>query len=130
PLFAAVAPLTRSDQIHVEAGSRKLSVTPAGNPGAVEAETTSTLVRSRHNLALIGGDPGALEVAVTMDERRRITDHARIMFLNGATQFEHIEYFLVPPGTDVSNLSSTIILDAPSIGSRLTFSPGDYDLIV
>jgi|GEM_PF-2125776 len=130
PVLAAIPPLIRSEQIEVAAGSRKLSVTPAGNTGTVEAETTQTLARSRHNLALIGGDPGELKVEFSLDERRRITDHARIMFLNGATQYEYLEYFLVPPGTDVSNLSSTIILDAPSIGSRLAFPPGDYDLVV
>lgn len=130
PVLAAVPALARSGPVDVVAGSRKLSVTPAGNAGAVEAEVTSTFARSRHHVALVGGDPGKLAVAFAVDERRRITDHARITFMNAATQFGTLEYFLVAPGTDVSTLSSSIVLNAPGMSTRFAFPPGDYELTV
>lgn len=127
--LAAVPPLARVADLPVAAGDRDLTVTPAGSTGVIEAELTSTYARSRRHIALIGGDTGELEVAFGFDERRPITGHARIMFMNAATGIDRIEYFLVEPGTDISNLVSTIVLPAPRMTARLSFPPGDYDLI-
>src|SRR5690606_21625017 len=62
------------------------------------------------------------------DDRRRIAGQARISLMNAASQEDVIEYFIVPPGTDISNLSSTLVLDAPGITSRVGVAPGDYEL--
>lgn len=130
PLLAAAPYLARSPDITVTAGARKLSVTPAGNTGVIEAEDSETYIRSRHHLALIGGAPGELGIATGVDDRRRIAGQARLAFMNSASLYQSLELFLVPPGTDISNLASTIVLTSPGITTRLTFSPGDYELII
>ena len=129
PLLAAVPPFDRSADTPVAFGDRTISVTPAGDTGVVEDDITASLTRSRHHVAMIGGDPGELTVTFAVDERRRITGHSRIAFMNGATQLGDLEFFLVPPGTDLSQLVSTIVLDAPAMTARVTFPPGEYELI-
>src|SRR5690606_840940 len=89
-----------------------------------------SFLRSRHTVALIAGEPGDVSVISTIDERRRIPDRARIAFMNGATQFEPLEVFLVPPGTDVSNFSSAVVLDVPGMSTRISVQPGEYEILL
>ncbi len=130
PLLASAPPLVRSADLPLAPGAHKIGITPAGNTGVVEAENTTTYARSRFHVALIAGEPGDLEVLAAPDDRRRIAGESRITFMNAASQFESLEFFLVPPGTDISQLRSTIVLSAPSMTTRLAFPPGDYELYV
>src|SRR5690606_2158893 len=61
-------------------------------------------------------------------DRRRVAGHSRVAFMNGATQYGQIEYFLVPPGSDISTSLSQIVLAAPGMTTRFVYAPGDYEL--
>src|SRR5690606_17486309 len=52
PLVAGAPPLARVADLPVAGGARDLTVTPAGNPGAIESELTSTYIRNRRHIAL------------------------------------------------------------------------------
>jgi hypothetical protein len=130
PAVAALPYLARSSDVPVTSGARKISVTPAGNTGVIEAENSASYARSRYHIALVGGDPGELEAVTAFDDRRRFAGQARIGLMNAASQYGAIEYFIVPPGTDISNLSSTLVLETPGITTRVAVTAGDYELTV
>jgi len=130
PVLAAAPHLVRSDDIPVAFGSRDISVTPAGNPAAVEGENSGTFARARHHLVLIGGETGDLSIVSALDDRRRIIDQASVSFMNATVGYERLEFFLVPPDTDISDRLSSIVLDSPAMTPRVAFRPGDYELYV
>lgn len=119
-----------SDLATVPPGSRTLTVTPAANPGVVEDDIDYQPVRGQRYTAVIAGAAGDVTLAVGSDDNRRIVDTARVRFMNGASQFSPMEFFLVPPGTDVSGFSSTNVLAAPGVTQRNDLPPGDYELVL
>jgi hypothetical protein len=132
PLVSALAYATISDIETVAPGNRELSVTPAGNPGVVEYEQEIAAVRGRRSTALFAGEPGDVSIAVAQDDNRRVTtpSQGRVRFMNGASQHDPLEFFLVTPGTDLTNRSSQISLAAPAISARASVPPNDYELVL
>ncbi|HEX7081301.1 MAG TPA: DUF4397 domain-containing protein [Gammaproteobacteria bacterium] len=124
--FGAVSAVTI-----VPPGETKLTITPVGDTGALELEETFNAVPGRVSTVLLAGEPGDLSIDVRSDEDRFIAGEGLVRFMNGASQFTPLEFFLVPPGTDITDLGSLFEIDAPGISARGPFPvPEDYELLI
>ena len=110
-------------------GAKVFSVTPAGNPGVVEVEHELSATRGSPYTLLIAGEPGELSIASATTQGRIIAGIARLRFMNGASQVSPLAFYLVPPETDVTNLSPLVSLDAPGISQRMGATLHEYDLV-
>src|SRR5690606_38976961 len=102
PLFAAVPFASASAYGTVAPGDNELSVTPAGNPGVVEATHTVTAAAGRSYTAVVAGAPGSVKVVSLIDDRRPVADRAKIALLNGASQFTAVLFHVLEVGGDPS----------------------------
>lgn len=129
PLFASLPYADDSAYVPLAPGAVDFTVTPAGNPGVIEGEATSTIVRGRAYTTLISGAPGELDVTTTLEDRRRLADRARLRLFNGAGRFASLELFLLPPGTDIGGFSPLTLASSESVPID-SIPPGDIELTV
>lgn len=132
PIAAAIPGNGVTMQLPVAAGTRKLTVTPAGNPGVVEAELSFTATATRRQTALIAGDPGGLKIAGIQDDPRPVVGESKVRFMNGATLFTGLAFFIVQPGVDVlsGTVSPVTTLTPAGLSARFSIPPGTYDVVL
>lgn len=130
PLFADLPFGAASDYTEIPLGDQTLSVTPAGNPGVVEATATVAVASGRMYTSIISGAPGAIATALLVDDRRRIFDRAQLALYNAASQFSSITFYLLLPGTDPSTVAPVTALNAPGGTQYIGLTPGQYELLV
>jgi hypothetical protein len=130
PLAAAIPARSVTTQLTVPAGTRKLSVTPAGNPGVVEVEQSYTAASARRESALIAGDAGSLKLAGVQDDPRPVVGESRVRFIDAATLFAGLSFYIVTSGTDVTTATPVTTLTPPAISARVAIPPGTYDLVL
>jgi hypothetical protein len=129
PLFAAVPFSTQTPYANIPSATEvKVNVTPAGNPGTLEIDTTTTFGASVLYTAIVGGNPGALTYMLLLDDNRRYTQYARMRLYSAATQIPTVTFFLVDPATDIS--TPLAALAAPAGSDQIPLPPGTYDLVL
>jgi hypothetical protein len=108
-----------------------LTVTPAGDPGVLEVETTLTIPAGNQATLSILGAPGALRTLGTVDDNRRLTNFARLRVLNQTDELGTVDVYVVAPGTDIGSISATLFgVQAGSSTGYRAFDAGDYELII
>jgi hypothetical protein len=128
PLFAAVPFATETAYATVPtSGALKFNVTPPGNPGTLELDTTLATGPTAQYTVLLSGMPGALSQVSFVDDNRRVPALGRVRFYDAAPQIPSIDFFLVPTGTDLSTVLADASLLPPS-GSETAVPPGSYEL--
>ena len=130
PLFPAVAFGAQTAYQLVPVGSEQLNVTPAGNPGVIELDTTVTTSASQLSTILVSGDAGTLTDVIATDDRRPIEGQATLRIFDAAPQFTTLNFYIVAPGTDVTTVLPVTALGAPSVNAQTVLLPGTYDLVV
>jgi hypothetical protein len=130
PLLPAIPFGTVTSYVNVPVNAAlPITVTPVGNPGVLELDTTLSAPPGTLSTAMIAGPAGTLTAQVVIDDRRRITSEAKLRFFNGANQFTTAtEIVLAPPGTDQSTLLALTSLSAPALTDYLYATPGEVDL--
>ena len=108
----------------------KFNVTPAGNPGVLEIDTILPTASTAQYTVLIGGAAGALSQVSFIDDRRRISTVGMMQFYDAAPQISLIDFYVVPPGTDLATVLPYSTLSAPNGSAQLPLIPGTYDLIL
>jgi hypothetical protein len=129
PLLSAVPSAVLSETT-IPAGDRKLSVTPAGNPGVVELEQSFSGATGRRLTMLLAGDPGSLAMTGLPDDPRPIAGQSRVRFMDAATLFTSLNFYVVVPGTDLSTVLPFTTLSVAGVSARVVIPPGTYDLVV
>jgi hypothetical protein len=129
PLFAALPYADVSPYVPFAPGSADIVVTPAGNPGVIEGEVTSTILRGRAYTTVVAGAPGDLEVTTTIEDRRRVADRAQLRLFNGAGQFSSLDFFVLPPGSEIGSFSPIALAPAGTTALQ-GVPPGDIELTV
>lgn len=128
PLFAALPYATVTDYADVTPGGRSIMVTPAGNPGVIEVDETSSLAFGRrHTFFAAGSDTGLASYAYSEDGRS-IKDEAHLRILNGANQFDSLTYFVLTPPSDLSASIPVAILNVLGVTPSIPLPPGDYEI--
>lgn len=128
PLEPSVAYATASPYATLAAGDHDVAVTPVGNVSAIELENTLTLDRGTRYTYMVAGDSNGLSGLLVPQQNRPITQASRVQFLDGASQFAALNFYLEPAGTDITGLTPQTQLGAPGNSSAALFSPGDYEL--
>jgi hypothetical protein len=119
------------DHVEIAPGSRELDVTPVGNAGAIEYTEEFTIVPNRQHTVLFAGDSSTgIDGAVLIEDARSIAGQATVWILNGAGLFNSLLVFITPPGTDLTTVDPTLVLDAPQISQRLRYVAQDFELTV
>jgi hypothetical protein len=131
PVFPAVPFATETAYAAVPPSTTlKLNVTPPGNPGVLELDTTIGTASTALYTVLISGAAGALNQVSFIDDRRRISTVGIVQFYNAAPQIPLIDFYIVPPGTDLATVLPYTTLAPPSGSTELPLIPGTYDLVL
>jgi hypothetical protein len=128
PLFSATAFGEPTPYKQVPVGAVKVNVTPVGNPGVLEIDTTATAVAGQRTTMLFGGASGTLLSMFAVDDGRRFNREANIRFLNANSQFAGIDFYVGLPDSDLSTLFPLATVLSPGISGYTTLHPGEYDL--
>jgi hypothetical protein len=128
PYFAAVPYAAPTARAPIAAGDRKLSVTPAGNPGVIEIAATGAVDPGVSYTSLIAGTPGALLLTRSPENRRRVLGEAQLRYYDAAAQFSSIGVAIAPSGG--SQLGFPVVLTNGSSAQEQPLAPGAYDLTV
>lgn len=116
--------------VDLPAGTTQISVTPGDNPSVIETEITDGILSGAPHNILIAGAAGELSAISQIDNRIPFDSFSRLSVFNVVNVYEGIGVYLVPPGTDTSNLAPNTLLPSPAASERLDFSPGPYELTV
>jgi hypothetical protein len=131
PLFTSLPFGDPSAHAAVAAGSHELSVTPPGNPGAIEYSEEFAIIAGRQHTVLFAGDTSTgLDGAMQVEDRRSIIDQATVWFLNGASLFSSVLVYVTAPGTDLSTIEPTALLTPPEVSAKLRYVPSTLELTV
>jgi hypothetical protein len=128
PFLAAVPYSVPSARTPIVAGDRKISVTPAGNPGVIEVEAVTTVFPTTAHTALVAGNPGTLVLNNFAENRRRIVGEARVRYYNAAAQFGSIGIVISTPGA--APLGFPVVLINGGSSEEFPLRPGDYEIQV
>jgi hypothetical protein len=128
PFLAAVPYGLPTARAPIATGDRKISVTPAGNPGVVEVEATSAVFPANSYTGLVAGVPGTLVLNSFAENRRRIIGEARVRYYNAAAQFSSIGIVISTPGRPP--LGFPVVLINGGSAEDLPLPPGDYEIQV
>ena len=128
PFLAAVPYAVPTTRAPIAVGDRRISVTPAGNPGVIEVDATTTAFPGNSHTGLIAGAPGALLLTGFVENRRRIIGEAHLRYYNGAAQFSSIEISIVPVGGFPFDFPLSLPIGAST--DEVPLPPGDYELTV
>jgi hypothetical protein len=133
PLFPGVpyGTVTNYATVPVNA-SLPITVTPVGNPGVIELDSQLSAAAGALNTVMFAGPAGTLVPQIVSDDRRRITNEAKLRFFNAANQFTTVtEMVLVPPTvTDQTTVAPATALVAPAVTDYLYATPGEYNLVL
>jgi hypothetical protein len=130
PQFASVPFASLSAYSLVPASELTVNVTPPGNPGVLELTQTITPAAAAKHTLIVTGDAGTLTHVIISDDGRRIPDQARLTLYNVARQFTQLDYFVVPPGTDITTVFPIASLTAPGVSTLFSIAAGTYDLVL
>ena len=130
PLVPGAMFAAPTDYALVVPGSHTLQVTPAGNSGVIEVESTFLALPGQRGTWFIRGDPGALAAIYSPDSQRRIRDIAEVTIYHGGTTVSNVDVFIVSPDTDVNTVAPTATLSETSAISRVLMGLGGYTITV
>jgi hypothetical protein len=130
PLFSAIPFAQPTAFATLPAVSQTVNVTPVGNPGVLELNTSITGLANLRTTLLFGGPAGTLTHALVTDDGRRLMNDAKLTLLNAASQFPAVEFVVTEPGGDPSNTIAFEALVSPgaSLAGYSRVPPGQYDL--
>jgi hypothetical protein len=130
PFFSAMSFGQPTPYAQVAVGTRKINVTPVGNPGVLELDSTLGVFIGERATMLFGGPAGALVPSFAVDDGRRLNHAAKMRFMNVASQFLAVDYVLTRPDGDPNVEPTQAQLLSPGISSYVPLYPGEYDLYV
>ena len=119
-----------TDYALVVPGEHALQVTPAGNPGAIEVETTFRAFPGQRGTWFVRGDPGALVAVYSPDSQRLIRDIAEVTVYYGGTTVSSVDVFIVAPDTDLNTVLPTATLTETNALSFEVLGLGGYTITV
>ncbi len=128
PTFSAIAFGEPTPYAQVPVGYMQINVTPVGNPGVLELGTQLVGTIGQRATMLFSGPAGTLIPVFAADDGRRFDREAKVRFMNVASQFIGIDFYVTLPDGDPGNLFPIASLYAPGISTYVTLHPGDYDL--
>lgn len=128
PFIAATAFGAASTFSATPAGAATLAITPAGNPSAIEHETTQSLDSGSMYTLVIAGNSGDIGALVGFDVRRATRDEARLQVINAVNHYDSLYVYIAPVGTDTATILPSYQVASPGITAREPVPLGDLEL--
>jgi hypothetical protein len=129
PYFAAVPYAVPTARAPIAPGDRKISVTPAGNPGVIEVEAINAAFPGNSHTGMITGAPGALLLTTFVENRRRILGEAHLRYYDAAAQFTSLAISIARPGGPPLTVLPVFLTTGGS-QEEFPLPPGDYEITV
>lgn len=131
PIQAAVAPRGITDYVDVPGGETQIQITPAGNTGVIESDTSPLLVDGAFQTQVIAGTTGAVTTGFYVEDNRGISSRVRFRIRNAAATFPLLDVYITTPGADITDddiipLQFGLPVTGPELSTLL--QEGDYDL--
>lgn len=130
PLIPSAMFAIPTDYALLVPGEHMLQVTPAGNSGAIEVETSFRAFPGQRGTWFVRGAPGSLAAFYSPDSQRLIRDVAEVTLYYGGTTAGSVDVFIVPPDTDLSTVPPTATLSGTSALSFVYLGLGGYTITV
>ena len=130
PLFSGAAFGTPTQYEPLTAGLIPINVTPVGNPGVLELDSTAGLSPAKMHTMFFTGAPGVLLLNPLQDDRRRIAGVAKITIYDAAPVVGTLEVLILPPGTDpntVNLFAGQLVAVGGTLGPT-GVPPGTYEV--
>ena len=131
PIVADVAYGTVTGDVPVPRGESAYTFTAAGNVGAVLFEEDSTITANTRTTSFLVGPPDDVDVLSLVDDRRPVVGTSKVRMVQLAENFDNVDIYLRPAGTDIEDVNPTF----PNVASPLSsgysrLEPGDYEITV
>ena len=132
PIFSDLKFGESTGDIPVTEGAVIYTYTATGNPGVIIDEESQLVPRGSRTSAIMLGLPGSdlLRIKI-IDNRRSIATHAKLRFIQAATNFDPLDLYLIEADTDINNIAP--IISAMNFGMAYEFVhklANKYDLIL
>ncbi len=111
-------------------GEYMLQVTPGGNSGVIEVETTYNAFPGQRGTWFVRGAPGALSAAYWPDGQRLIRDIAEVTIYHGGTTINEVDVYIVAPDTDLGTVAPTASLSQTTVISHQFLGLGPHTITV
>lgn len=118
--------------LEVPAGTYNVSVTVAGNPGAVAIGPVDLdLAPGVRYSVLAVGELANIEPLILTDDPRRVSTNARVRIVHASPTAQDVDIYVTAPGADINNQSPTF----PGVPFKantgfVDLAAGDYDVTV
>lgn len=130
PLIPSAMFAVPTDYALLVPGEHMLQVTPAGNSGAIEVETSFRAFPGQRGTWFVRGAPGSLAAFYSPDSQRLIRDVAEVTVYYGGTTVGSVDVFIVPPDTDLNTVLPTATLSETNALSFVYLGLGGYTITV
>lgn len=130
PLIPSAMFAVPTDYALLVPGEHALQVTPAGNSGAIEVESSFRAFPGQRGTWFVRGAPGSLAAFYSPDSQRLIRDVAEVTLYYGGTTAGSVDVFIVPPDTDLNTVPPTATLSGTSALSFVYLGLGGYTITV
>ena len=131
PLHGAVAEREIRDYVDIGTAEVQIQVTPAGNPGVIEADFTTTLLGGNFHTQVIVGGPGEVTSRIYSEDNRGVAPRVRVRFRHLAASFPLLNIVITEPGGDPLDLDDVVSRGVGLQPAGAEFSPalvgGDYE---
>jgi hypothetical protein len=120
-----------SDFLGVDAGSRKITVTPTGSKTAV-IDAQLELVKDTDYMIVASGKVAQIAPIVTTVDRSEPEDgNVRVRVLHAAPNAPSVDVYVTAPGTRIAGVTPTLAnVPFKAISDYLTVPAGTYDVTV
>lgn len=131
PLIAAAPYGAATGYVDVPLGDNTLTTTPAGNPGVTEVETPLPAAPERSFTQLLTRNlDGIIESRIAGDDRRPLTNEAKLTVINGARNFIALGVSVSEVGTDWTEAVYSFLVLPSQISPPLRLLGGTYDVFL
>ena len=130
PFLSGIEFGDRSAPNEIASGNLNLNITPVGNPGSFLAEEEISMLKGARYSLYLTGLPGQLVGFLLRDTARRVSTHALLRVYQGAARLNTLDFYLVPPGSDIALLSPSLpSLPYTAVTGYQLVTPDIYDLV-
>lgn len=120
-----------TEYLELPPGASRLTLTAAGNPGAILLDTDPALAQGERRTVVVAGTLAALQALVLQDAPRGIAYTSRLRLVHAAPTTAPVDIYLTAPGRGLIGVEPVrrAVAFAES-GGYLDVVPGQYELTV
>jgi hypothetical protein len=120
-----------SPYVVIPTGTTSVDFALTEDPDEVIAVTTVVASAGSDSTIMIAGEPDSETTITLADDTRRISTAAKLRVINGDTDFNTMDLYVLEPGTSVDDVNPTVAaVTYPFATGYIGFAEGEYDLVL